>query len=167
MWNHTRSFALAAFIAAITLSGPALSASPLIGVASVIDGDTIEIHGQRIRLYGIDAPEGSQLCTQPTGEKWRCGQRAAFALSDYIGSGTVECEPRGLDRYRRVLAVCFLRGEDLNGWLASSGWALAFRRYSLDYVEQENAAQLARVGVWFGSFDPPWEWRSERRNGRN
>ena len=157
---------LAAFIAAITLSGPALSASPLIGVASVIDGDTIEIHGQRIRLYGIDAPEGSQLCTQSTGERWRCGQRAAFALSDHIGSGIVECEPRGLDRYRRVLAVCFLRGENLNGWLVLGGWALAFRRYSLDYVEQENTARLARVGVWSGAFEPPWEWRSERRSGR-
>ena len=162
----TVCLALTAFIAAITLSGPALSASPLIGVASVIDGDTIEIHGQRIRLYGIDAPEGSQLCAQPTGERWRCGQRAAFALSEYIGSGTVECEPRDRDRYGRVVAVCFLRGEDLNGWLVSSGWALAFRRYSLDYVEQENAARQSRLGVWSSVFEPPWEWRSGRRNGR-
>ena len=174
LWKHGLSrskqkfgLVLAAFLAAATLFGPAPSASPLIGVASVIDGDTIEIRGTRIRLHGIDAPESSQLCTRPEGERWRCGQRAAFALSDYIGSGTVECEPRGLDRYRRVLAVCFLRGEDLNGWLVSSGWALAFRRYSLDYVEQENAARQSRLGVWSGTFEPPWEWRSGRRNGRN
>jgi len=163
--RFTNWLALAALVAGVTFSTAGLPGSTLIGVASVIDGDTIEIHGQRIRLYGIDAPEGSQLCAQPTGERWRCGQRAAFALSDYIGSGTVECEPRGLDRYRRVLAVCFLRGEDLNGWLVSSGWALAFRRYSLDYVDQENAARQSRLGVWSGAFERPWDWRIRKRNG--
>jgi endonuclease YncB( thermonuclease family) len=49
------------------------------GVASVIDGDHIEIHGQNIRLYGIDAPESSQFCVRLTGERWRCGQQASFA----------------------------------------------------------------------------------------
>jgi endonuclease YncB( thermonuclease family) len=70
----------------------------IVGIASVIDGDTIEIHGQRIRLFGIDAPESSQLCVRPTGERWRCGQRASFALADRIGRATVRCEPRDVDR---------------------------------------------------------------------
>jgi len=49
------------------------------GVASIINGDIIEIHGQRIRLYGIDAPESSQLCVRLTGQRWRRGQQASLA----------------------------------------------------------------------------------------
>ena len=79
----------------------------IVGVASVIDGDTIEIHGQRIWLFGIDAPESSQLCVRPTGERWRCGQQGSLALSDRIGRATVSCQPRDIDRYDRVVAVCF------------------------------------------------------------
>jgi hypothetical protein len=70
------------------------------GTASVIDGDTIEIHGTRIRLHGIDAPESRQECARPTGERWRCGQQAALALADHIGRSSISCVPRDRDRYR-------------------------------------------------------------------
>ena len=143
-------------------SGPA-TAAPIVGVASVIDGDTIEIHGVRIRLHGVDAPESRQLCTRPTGERWRCGQQASLALSDQIGRSTVSCDPRDTDRYGRTVAVCSSRGVDLNGWLVTQGWAVAYRRYSRDYVRAEDQARAARRGVWSGQFDMPWEWRSARR----
>jgi endonuclease YncB( thermonuclease family) len=74
--------------------GPASTQEELAGVASVTDGDTIEIHGQRIRPHGIDAPENSQLCVRPTGEHWRCGEQASFALADLIGRSIVSCQPR-------------------------------------------------------------------------
>ena len=144
--------------------GPAFAQDLTVGVASVIDGDTIEIHGQRIRLFGIDAPESNQLCVRPTGERWRCGQQASFALADRIGRTTVICQPRDLDRYGRVVAVCFEGNEDLNRWMVASGWAVAFRRYSLDYVPDEAAARRIQVNIWSGAFDMPWDWRAQRHN---
>jgi endonuclease YncB( thermonuclease family) len=72
----------------------------------MIDGDTIEIHGQGIRLHGIDTPEDGQTCDDASGKPYRCGQVAALALADKIGAGTVACEQRDTDRYGRIVAVC-------------------------------------------------------------
>ena len=92
-------FFLALILSILTLSpASARDFDVLEGRASVIDGDTVEIHGQRIRLHGIDAPESRQLCTTPQGEEWRCGQRAALALADRIDGATLRCEPRTTDR---------------------------------------------------------------------
>jgi endonuclease YncB( thermonuclease family) len=134
------------------------SAADLTGHASVIDGDTLEIHGQRIRLYGIDAPESAQTC-DAGGKTYRCGQQAALALADHIGRQTVECEQRDVDPYGRVVAVCTVAGVDVGAWLVSQGWALAYVRYSRDYVDEELAARRARRGIWRGTFMPPWAWR--------
>ena len=131
----------------------------LIGVASVIDADTIEIHGQRIRLHGIDAPEGRQNCLDADGRTWRCGQRAALALQDLIGRRTVTCDERDVDRYGRVVSRCFVGNVDVNEWLVAQGLALAYRRNSGDYVAAEDDARAAGRGMWAGSFEPPWEWR--------
>lgn len=68
------------------------------GVASVVDADTLDIHGVRIRLHGVDAPESSQTCRAADGIVWRCGQRAALALSDKIGRGQVSCVQTDTDR---------------------------------------------------------------------
>ncbi len=113
------------------------------GVASVIDGDTIEVHGQRIRLHGIDAPESRQLC-RLDGKPWRCGKDAANALADNIVRRPVTCEDLGRDRYKRIIARCTVAGEDINAWMVQQGLVLAYRRYSLDYVDEEADAQAAR-----------------------
>ena len=135
----------------------------IVGRASVVDGDTIEIGGARIRLHGIDAPESSQLCSIE-GKPYRCGQKAALALSDKIGERTVRCVERGVDRYQRTIAICYVGNEDLDGWLVAEGWALAFRKYSLDYVSQEESARTAARGIWAGAFEAPWDWRAEHRS---
>src|SRR3546814_704821 len=110
-----RLLAVAAVLIAWLSAAPnALYADALAGVASVIDGDTIEMRDQRIRLFGIDAPEGRQFC-QISRKDYRCGQQAALALSDFIGRATVSCEARDRDRYGRIVAVCHVRGEDQIG----------------------------------------------------
>lgn len=138
----------------------------IFGRASVIDGDTIEIRGQRIRLHGIDAPESGQFCDDAGGRSYRCGQVAALFLSDTLGAGTVRCEERDVDRWGRIVAECFARVGDVdavnvNELMVEAGHALAYRRYSRDYVEVEDRAKAEGRGVWVGAFQLPWEWRRE------
>jgi len=130
----------------------------IIGRASVIDADTIEIRGQSIRLFGIDALEDGQRCLS-AGKRQRCAQRAAHALAEKIGGRNVVCEKQTRDRYERIVGVCHVNGENLNAWLVAEGWALAYRRYSRLYVVQEDAARRARKGVWRTSFVKPWNAR--------
>ncbi len=132
------------------------------GVALVIDGDTLEVHGQRIRLHGIDAPESRQLC-RLDGKPWQCGKDAANALEDKIARRPVTCEELRRGRHNRIIARCTVAGEDLEAWMVANGWALPYRRYSLDYVDEEAEAQAARRGIWAGEFIPPWEWRRGKR----
>ena len=146
------------FLSLLLGSSP-VCAETLKGVASVIDGDTIEIRGDRIRFHGIDSPESRQLCTEPSGVTWRCGQQAALALSDRIGRRSVSCEARDTDRYGRTIAVCTQNIEDLNRWMVLEGWAVAYLQYSQDYALAEADAQSAGRNIWSGSFVMPWDWR--------
>lgn len=92
-------------------------------------------------------------------EPWPCGQAAASALAYHIDGKTLDCRGDEQDRYGRTLAVCWLGLEDVNGWLVSEGWALAYRRYSMAYVAQKDAARLSKRGIWKSEFVAPWEWR--------
>jgi endonuclease YncB( thermonuclease family) len=151
---------IAALVSAATTG---TAAQTLSGVASVIDGDTLEVHGQRIRLHGMDAPESRQLCRKPEGGFWRCGQQAALALSDRIGRGAVSCAWKDKDRYGRIVAVCHKGREALNAWMVEQGWAVAYRRYSTDYVRAEAQAKSRRRNLWAGEFVMPWDWRRGQR----
>ena len=66
-------------------------------------------------------------------------------MAEKIGAANVHCADRGQDRYGRTLAICTLGDLDLNGWMVSEGWALAYRRYSLEYVLEEDAARAADI----------------------
>lgn len=132
------------------------------GRASVTDGDTIEIHGERIRIHGVDAPESAQTCQDAEGAAWRCGQSAALALSDLLDAQTVSCIRTDTDRYGRTVARCSVAGEDVGAWLVSNGWARAFTRYSSEYLGQEREAKLAKLGIWRGEHVAPWDWRAQQ-----
>ena len=114
---------------------------------SPTDGDTLRIGPERIRLHGIDAPESAQTCSAG-GKTWACGEAATRALRERIGGRPVECTERDRDRYGRIVAVCSIAGADLNAWMVEKGWAVAYRKYSTDYVSHETSAKAARRGVW-------------------
>lgn len=154
---------LLAVLLLVAASGSAIASAEITGVATVVDGDTVEIHGQRIRLHGIDAPESAQLCLRPDGPQWRCGQQAALALADRIGWLFVVCRRTDTDRYGRVVAVCHQGSEDLNAWMVSEGWAVAYRRYSPDYIALEDEARKAGRNMWSSRFVMPWDWRGGAR----
>lgn len=98
----------------------------------MVDGDTIEIHGQRFRLHGIDAPESSQPCRNAEGNGYRCGQLAANELDTLIRGSSVECWTQDVNRYRRLVSVCKLGNIDINAWMVEQGLAVAYRKYSMD-----------------------------------
>lgn len=149
-----------------SLSVPANVSKPtqeIIGRASVIDADTIEIHGQRIRLFGIDAPEEIQTCRDAEDKEYRCGQVGANALDEHIQmSQPIRCQKMDTDRYGRMVATCeTAKGEDLAAWLVRNGHALDWPRYSQGrYRREQHLADQEGVGIWQGQFIEPWEWRS-------
>ena len=152
----------------LALSCPlsAAHADTIAGRASVIDADTIEIHGERFRLLDIDAPESAQTCTRPNSTEWRCGQEAALALSQWIGERTVTCDTDRKDLYKRWLARCTSGGADMATWLASRGWAVPYRDCRCEVVrEASEAAKNLQLGIWSGVFVMPWDWRKAHKAG--
>lgn len=152
-------FLLALFVAAPSAADDEFT----VGRATIIDADTLDIRGHRFRLQGIDAPESRQTCRDERGQDYRCGQQAALALADFIGASGVICRHESTDRYGRTVATCFKGDTDLNRWLVQQGYAMAYRRYSQLYVQDEDAARQARRGIWRGEFQPPWEWRKSKK----
>ena len=151
---------LIVFAVALFIAVPALA--DITGQPRVIDGDTLEIAGQRIRLHGIDAPERRQLCRRD-GEPWRCGKDATSALKAFLSSRPVSCEELDRDRYGRVVAKCAVDGVDIGDWMVSQGWAVAYYLYSYDYSRAEQHAKSARRGIWATRFLLPWGWRRGKR----
>lgn len=135
------------------------------GVARVVDGDTLDVGTVRVRLHGIDAFEEDQMCDGPQG-RWACGAAATQALRSRIEGRRVICRMLDTDRYGRKVSRCEQDGVDVSRELVAKGLALAYRRYSGDYIADETAARTKAVGAWNGSFDRPEQWRSRSGQGR-
>lgn len=138
--------------------------APIAGVASVIDGDTIEIRGQRIRFNGIDAPESRQYCDDAKGFEYPCGRRAADALDTFLAtSRPVQCRFVTWDRYDRFVGDCRRAdGASVAAWMVEHGQALDWPRYSHGaYESQQAKAKAAKLGLWAGTFQTPWNWRAQ------
>jgi endonuclease YncB( thermonuclease family) len=165
-FHSTRLFIFMKFLMAlfvILLPGLA-EAADITGVAKVREGDTVQIGHTRIRLGGIDAPSVDQLCLNSKGERWTCGVAARDELIKRADNKVWTCHPRQTDRRGRTVARCEVDGEDIQKWMVTNGWALAFVRISRDYEADEKAAREAKAGMWAGAFIAPWDWRARNKN---
>ena len=134
-------------------------ASEISGVPTITDGDTIKILNKRIRFNGIDDPEKKQLCVKNS-KKYSCGAKATDALAKKINGKQVVCKVQDrLDRYKRYIGVCFVGEINLNKWMVRNGHAVAYRRYSKDYIGDEDYAKKNKLGLWSANFIYPEKWR--------
>jgi len=134
-------------------------ANEIYGFPVITDGDTIKISNNKIRLHGIDAPEKNQKCTKNK-KKYNCGTVATKALINKISKNAVKClTQKNKDRYNRFIGVCFVEQEDLNKWMVRNGYAISYRRYSKDYILDEEYAKINKLGLWSGTFLKPEKWR--------
>ena len=131
------------------------------GKAKIIDGDTINIGSNKIRLYGIDAPEINQTCLKKTKE-WLCGVQSKIELINIINNEALSCKIIDIDRYKRLIGECFINQININQKMVKQGWALAYRYYSLKYVGDEIFAKQKRNGIWQSIFENPWDYRKKK-----
>lgn len=145
---------------------PYCSAEEITGPVRVIDGDSIRIGKEEIRINGIDAFEGKQLCRLKDSD-WPCGKIASEYLRDYVGDSSIRCTWKERDQYQRALGHCFKDKKDIAAEMVRNGYALAYRKYSDRYIGEEINAKAGRLGVWAGEIVPPWEWRRGKRLAGN
>jgi|TARA_B100000161_G_scaffold181590_1_gene130860 endonuclease YncB( thermonuclease family) len=137
------------------------------GFAKVVDGDTIKINSKKIRLYGIDAPEKKQKCKKTYltisfmsfTKDYMCGEVSTEKLIKKINKQKLNCNILDVDRYKRLIGECFKRNINLNSWMVSNGYAVAYRKYSKKYVSDEINAKNNKLGIWQGKFEMPWDYR--------
>ena len=137
------------------------------GFAKVVDGDTIKINSKKIRLYGIDAPEKKQKCKKiyltisfmSFTKDYKCGEVSTQKLIKKINKQKLNCNILDVDRYKRLIGECFKRNINLNSWMVSNGYAVAYRKYSKKYVSDEINAKNSKLGIWQGKFEMPWDFR--------
>ena len=142
------------------------------GFAKVIDGDTIKINSKKIRLYGIDAPEKKQKCKKTYltisfmsfTKDYMCGEVSTEKLIKKINKQKLNCNILDVDRYKRLIGECFMRNINLNSWMVSNGYAVAYRKYSKKYVSEEILAKQEKKGMWQGKFQMPWDYRKSNKN---
>jgi len=145
-------------------------AQEIIGIPEIVDGDTVYINNYKIRLDGIDAPEMKQKCKKEKikissiigytfYEDYYCGKYAKENLAAKVKGSKIKCISFTKDKYKRYLAKCFKGKINLNRWMVRNGHAVAYRRYSKEYISDEDFARENKLGMWQGKFLNPEKWR--------
>jgi endonuclease YncB( thermonuclease family) len=147
------------FIFIIVFSSPSYAKD----IVKVIDGDTIHIGKLKYRFSGIDTPEMKQVCKKED-KTILCGVLARDALIQKINNQPIECKMETIDRYKRIVAECFVNNESLSQYLVRNGYAFAYRRYSTKFVEDEEYAKTNQLGLWSMQFEYPWDYRNRIRS---
>jgi len=135
----------------------------------VVDGDTIDLNGEKIRFSGIDAPEsyyrGKKQFCYLNEEKIDCANLSKLQLKEKIGANSISCErEKNKDRYGRTVAECFVNGESLSKFMVRSGYAFDWPKYSKKkYAVDEEYAKVNKLGLWTMKFEYPWKWRKKIR----
>lgn len=141
---------------------PATASAQIVsGTAQVVDGDTLKLGDERIRLHGIDAPEASQTCKR-NDAVWHCGRDATLLLNRFVNGQQVSCTQQDEDNYGRVVATCRVERLDLGEALVRAGLAIALPQYSSAYVDAEATAKSFKIGLWSSEFQSPASYRSAR-----
>tara|TARA_Y100001958_G_C20896462_1_gene320462 strand:+ start:26 stop:529 length:504 start_codon:yes stop_codon:yes gene_type:complete len=147
-----------------------LNAIEIYGAAKVIDGDSVHINSKKIRLEGIDAPEIKQKCKKSFlkisaivgfefKKSYSCGVISKSKLFEKISGAKIKCISLSRDKYKRYLSTCYKNKINLNKWMVRNGYAVAYKRYSKDYLRDENYAKENKLGIWEGTFIRPEKWR--------
>ena len=147
----------------VLYSSASFSEKIIEGKPIIIDGDTIHIGKNKIRLHGIDAPETNQKCTLDE-ETWNCGIQSTLALKNFILDKEVYCEIIDIDQYKRFVGICFVDNKNMNKYMVRNGWAIAYRYYSTLFVEDEEIAQKQKSGIWQDTFIEPYLFRKKINN---
>ena len=150
------------FIILFFISGYS-NAMTIIGEAKIIDGDTIHVKNNKIRLHGIDAPERKQICKIDL-QDWYCGKQSKKELENLINTQEVQCSINDVDIYNRYVAICFVNNTNINQWMVKKGWAIAYRYYSIDYINEEKFARVNKLGIWKSVFIEPYFFRKQNKN---
>ena len=147
----------------ILYSSSSFSEKIIEGKAKIIDGDTIHIGKNKIRLHGIDALEINQTCTIKE-KTWECGIESYLALKSIILNNKVQCEIIDVDQYKRLIGKCFVNKIYINQYMVQNGWAIPYRYYSLDFIDDEEAGKNNKAGIWKGKFLEPYLFRKQQKN---
>ena len=147
-----------------------LNSIEISGTPKIVDGDTIHINKYKIRLEGIDAPEIKQKCKKDFlkissvigfafKKNYFCGLESKKKLEKKINNSNIKCISLSKDRYKRYLATCYKNNINLNKWMVKNGFAVAYKRYSKQYLNDEKYAKQNKLGIWRGTFLRPEKWR--------
>lgn len=132
------------------------------GKPVIVDGDTIIIDNNAIRLEGIDAPEAGQKCNKASRRKWSCGKEAVKVITNIIDGKTVRFKSVGTDDFNRTIATCYVGDTNINATMVRLGYAWAFRKYSTNYIEDEEFAKKQNKGIWQAKTETAWDYRAQR-----